>query len=245
MSFTIDQLSKAFSSAENKGSPQNTFGNFYRFWGADSGVASIVRFIPDPDAENPLLWTVPKHTHRLRIGTSTVNVPCLKHDYGEECPICKKSAEYYKKEGKETIMGKALYRGRSNIAQVLVIDDPLEADAETGENSNGKVMAINLGYQLFSVIAETVKSGELENPFMNLDTGTHFQIKSNSDGRWKNYSMGSKFLRKETPLTDAEIAVINETAVPLSKFLPEKPDLEWVELMLTAFIEQDEDAVAQ
>ena len=230
MALSLEQLTAAFKKQDTSESRPS---NYYRFWDMKIGEQAVVRFVPDANGDNPLGFMVEKLMHNLEINGEKKNVPCLKM-YGEDCPICKVSAAYYKDEGKKSVNGKKYWRKKQHIIQALIVEDPLPVNPETGVNSEGKVMFLNFGFQLYSVIKEAFESGELDQVPYLFEGGCDFIIKKTEvDGRAK-YDLGSKFARRSSDLTDDEIAVVEDQSVDLSTLLPPNPGLEKVESMLHA-----------
>lgn len=230
MALSLEQLTAAYKKADtNESRPSN----YYRFFDAQFDQRVIVRFLPDANENNPLGFMVEKLVHNLEINGERKSVPCLKM-YDEECPICKVSAAYYADEGKGSVNGKKYWRNKQHIAQALVMEDPLPADQETGENSEGKVKFINIGFQLYSVIKEAFESGELDDVPYLYENGCNFIIKKTEFGDRAKYDVGSKFARKSTDLTEDEIAFVSDEIVDLSTLIPANPGHEKIEAMLNA-----------
>ena len=230
MALSMEQLRAAFKQQDTQESRPN---NYYRFWDMQVGEQATVRFLPDKDKNNPLGFMVEKLMHTLEINGETKSVPCLKM-YDEECPICKVSSAYYKDEGKESVNGKKYWRKKQHIVQALIVEDPLPADQETGENSEGKVKFLNMGYQLYSVIKEAFENGDLEEIPYLYENGCDFIIKKSEHGGRPKYDVGSRFARRSSSLTEDEIAMVEDEMVDLSTLLPANPGLEKVESMLEA-----------
>lgn len=229
MALTLDQLKAAFKSNSEGG--QNLPNNYYPFWNMKDGEQATIRFLPDVNGDNPLGFLVEKLSHTLVINGDKRKVPCLKM-YGEDCPICKVSSAYYKDNDKTN--GKKYWRQKQHVAQAIILEDPLPPDAETGENYEGKVKLLALGYQLFNVIKEEFESGELDDmPFL-FEGGTNFIIKKSRQGEYSTYAVGSRFARKSSDLDEDQIALAQESMIDLSTILPQKPELEKVEGMLEA-----------
>jgi hypothetical protein len=152
--------------------------------------------------------------------------------YGDDCPICKLSQEYYK--AKDDVNGKKYWKKKQYMAQVLVVEDPLEADATTGENHEGKVRLISLGFQIYNIIKEAFKSDELEVAPFSYEGGYDFIIKKSEQGQYASYAVGTKFMNKQRDLSDEEIGVVEEGLIDLSTVLPKHPGVEKVEAMLQA-----------
>jgi len=229
MTITLDQIRANFKAS----TPQNTNrpNNYYPFWDAPVDTAVEIRFLPDANEENPLGFLVEKLYHVLTINGEEKKVPCLKM-YGEECPICKVSQAYYKSKDEDN--GKKYYRKKQHIAQALIIDDPLPPDPDTGETHTGKVRYIALGYQLFNIIKDAFESGDFDDVPWDFENGTNFIIKKTQQGKYASYTVGSKFARRSTALSDDQIAVAKSDMVDLSTLLPAQPGRESVEAMLEA-----------
>jgi len=230
MSLSLEQLTAAFKKQDTTESRPN---NYYRFWDMKIGEQAVVRFLPDANKDNPLGFMVEKLMHTLEINGETKSVPCLKM-YDDECPICKVSSAYYKDEGKESVNGKKYWRKKQHIVQALIVEDPLAPDTETGENSEGKVKFLNMGFQLYSVIKEAFESGELDDIPYLYEGGCDFIIKKSDLGGRAKYDVGSKFARRGSDLTEDEIVVAEDGMVDLNTLLPASPGLEKVETMLEA-----------
>ncbi|VAW68097.1 hypothetical protein MNBD_GAMMA08-294 [hydrothermal vent metagenome] len=230
MTLSIDELRNAFKKQDTSESRPN---NYYRFWDMEPGQQAVVRFLPDKDGNNPFGFMVEKFMHNLTINGEKKNVPCLKM-YDEDCPVCKVSQAYYKDEGKESVNGKKYWRKKQTIVQALIMEDPLPANPETGENSEGKVQFLNLRFQIMSVIKESIESGELDAvPFL-YEGGCDFIIKKTMIGDNAKYDVGSKFARRSSDLTDEEIAIAESSSVELSSLLPASIGLDKIEQMLEA-----------
>lgn len=228
MTLSIDDLKAAFKAPERtEGS--NLPNNYYRFWNMSYGEQATVRFLPDANPDNPLGFLVEKVMHNLEINGERKSVPCLSM-YGEDCPVCAVSQAYYKNDDKAN--GKKYWKKKQHIAQALIVDDPLPADEQTGENSEGKVRFVALGYQLFNIIKEAFESGELDEVPFAYEGGCNFIIKKTQQGEHANYAVGSKFARKASDLDQDTID--NLDLIDLSTLLPKHPGREKVETMLEA-----------
>ena len=227
---TREDLKKAFAEEKREeGSPLPN--NYLPFWNMKVGERAVVRFLPDLKDDNPKGFLVEKVMHTLELNGEKKSVPCLSM-YGEDCPICKVSQEFYRKEDK--VNGKKYWRKKQYLAQGIVLEDPLPADQNTGETAVGKVRFFNLGYQLYNIIKEAFQSDELENiPYM-YKGGYDFIIKKSQQGEYPTYAVGSKFKNAPRDLSDEELAVIEASMIDLSTLLPRKPDRERVEAMLDA-----------
>jgi hypothetical protein len=175
-------------------------------------------------------FLVEKQMHTLTINGEKKSVPCMKM-YDEDCPICKVSAAYYKAEDKEN--GKKYWKKRQYIGQVLVMEDPLPVDKETGENHEGKVRFVALGSQIYDLIKAAFEDGDLEDIPFDYELGTNFVIKKKEQGEYASYAT-SKFVKHSSALDEETIANVKSQLATLSTLLPKNPGIEKVEAMLEA-----------
>lgn len=229
MTLTLEQLQGAFKKADNSGS--NLPNNYYPFWRMNDGESATVRFLPDANKDNPFGFMVEKHMHTLEINGENKSVPCLKM-YDEDCPICKVSSEYYKKDDK--VNGKKYWKKRQYITQALIIEDPLPADDTTEETHEGKVRFLTLGYQIYNVIKAAFEDGELDEVPFAYKGGCDFIIKKTKQGDYSTYAVGSRFARKSSNLTEEQLVVVEDNLGDLSDLLPKNPGLDKVQGMLEA-----------
>lgn len=228
MAISIDQLRAAY---QNKNASRGEYNNnYYRFFDMKTGEQATVRFLPDKNTENPLGFLVEKVQHNLEINGETKVVPCLSM-YGQECPICNVSREYY--NAGDDVNGKKYWKKRQHIGQVVVIDDPIP-NVESDDDGTVKVKLINIGYQLYNVIKEAFESGDLDEVPCDYENGYNFIIKKTKQGKWDSYAMGSKFARKVSSLPDEIIDEVEPQLVDLATLLPKNPGVEKVEQMLDA-----------
>jgi len=231
MAKTLAELKAAYASKDSSNTERSSNG-YYPFWNMKVGESCTIRFLADKNDENPLGFLKEKLMHNLEINGEKKTVPCLK-TYGENCPICKTSADFYKVEGDDSPNGKKYWRKKQYIAQALVLKDPLPADKDSGETHVGKVRFINLSFQIYNVIMEAFKGDELEEIPSAVEGGYDFIIKKTQQGKYDSYTVGTKF-SKQRDLTDEEIEVANENSVDLETLLPRNPGFEKVQAMLDA-----------
>lgn len=227
---TIDDLRNAFLNNESS-SKQNFTNNYYPFWEMPEGTHAVVRFLPDGNQDNPLGFVVEKRMHNLVINGEKKSVPCMTM-YGEECPICKVSSAFYDKGDEDR--GKAYWRKRQYLTQAIVVEDPLPPDQTTKETYEGKVCCLALGYQLYNIVKDAIKSGELDAVPYKFKNGVDFIIKRSKQGKFSTYTVGSKFMRKNRDLSDEEVALAQRDMIDLSTLLPRQPQLEKIQEDLAA-----------
>jgi hypothetical protein len=228
---SLAELRAAFKQDDKK-EGSNGPSNYYRFYDIKEEETCKVRFLPDLNKSNPFGFLVTKVMHNLDINGERKTVPCLSM-YGEVCPVCKVSADYYK--NKDEVNGKKYWKKKQYIGQVLVVEDPLPADAATGKNSVGSLKFVNLGYQIYNIIQEAFKSDEiLDSIPYNFEDGYDFIIKKTKSGKYDAYNIGTTFARRQRSLSEDELAIAAEQMIDLATLLPKNPGVEKVQAMLDA-----------
>lgn len=224
---SLADLAAAFSSKTTENTSGATWKLFFPFWKAEVDTVSTVRFLPDADETNPMGFLVENLTHSLTINGKRETVACLKM-YGEECPICDLSARFYDKKSAEynEELGKQYYRKKSYIGQVLVIDTPIEHDAEQ------LVKLIEFGPQVFKQIQAAFQSGDLEAAPFELKGGYNFRFRKTKTGSGQNSYTTSNFAPKQTDVGDDIIEKMNLFA--LNDYRTQKTERAAVEAMLVA-----------
>lgn len=223
---SLADLASAFTTkASGGGDP--TWKLFFNFWKAPVDSVSTVRFLPDADESNALGFLVENHTHELNINGKREKIACLKM-YGETCPICELSARYYDKNSTDhnEDLGRQFYRKKSYIGQVLVMETPVEHDAEQ------LVKLIDFGPQVFKQIQAAFQSGDLENAPFELKGGYNFRFRKTQTGSGQNSYTTSSFAPKQTDVADDVIESI--TLLNLNDYRTPKMDRSTMEAMLLA-----------
>jgi len=116
-------------------------------------------------------------------------------------------------------MGRKYWKKRSYIFQGFVRENPL-ADDKAPANP---IRRFIIGPQIFTTIKGALMDPELEELPTDYLRGLDFRISKGSKGGFADYN-GSKWARKETALTEAEQAAIEQYGLfDLSTFMPKKP----------------------
>ncbi len=231
---TLEEIRARFAQEEQKKERVNLPNNYYPFWNMKEGEKAIIRFLPDRNTDNQFGFLAQKVMHVLEINGEKKSVPCLSM-YGEDCPICKVSQEYYKAEGKDSPNGRKYWKKKQHIAQALVLKDPLPADPTTGETHVGKLRYIALGFQLYQIIQNAFKADDvLDSIPYNLDDGYDFVIAKDKGPKFSTYQLNSKFTKDPRPLNEEELSIAAENMIDLATLLPKHPGKEKVEQMLHA-----------
>lgn len=236
----LEALKQKFKEKEEKKSEgkSSNFGDYYPFWNMKPDEKSIVRTLPFKGmSDDDLLPFVDKLEHILSINGEDKKIPCRKM-YGETCPICDLSAKYYKADGKGSEKGKYYWRDAKSLASIFVVKDPLPPNEETGENDEGKVKVVQLGYQIKNKYEKNLKTlladGEIEDLPWDLRNGLNFKIVKDEQGGYANYGTSSSFANNSTSLPEDFIE--NFEPVDLRKYLPADPGLDKVQRMLDAHL---------
>ena len=235
--FDISRARAAFS--KQPGNQNTDRPSYYPFHKLPENKSATLRFIPDANPDNELGFLIERRMHELLVDGDKTRVACLEM-YGEKCPICDLSRQYYK--AKDTVNGKKYWHKKDYISKAIVVKDGLPPDPETGETYLGKVVVVNLGKTLYDIIAHNISSGDLgEDLPCDTQNGFDFIItrttKPGPNGeKWSDYGL-SKFARAPRALEDEEMAMLEleddnggtPNFIDLSTMLPKKPDIEFVE----------------
>jgi hypothetical protein len=203
----------------------------YPFWNMPVGSVARIRILPDANEDNPRTFYEYKYNHNLIIKGKKRNVQCLSQ-YGEKCPICELSRAFYKEQGKESKEGKFFYRKKSALVSILVLDDPLPPDPETGETYKGKVTKTILGNQLLTKMLSSITDvlEPMENDPWDFDKGYDFFIKKGQSGSHATYDVESKFATRSSPIPAEYRESIQ--LVDLASCLAPNPGFEKIEALL-------------
>lgn len=223
---SLADLAAAFTS-KTSGDSNATWKLFFNFWKAPVDSVSTVRFLPDANEDNPMGFLVENLTHELNINGKREKVACLKM-YGEACPICELSARFYDEKSPDynEELGKQFYRKKSYIGQVLVVESPVEHDADQ------LVKLIEFGPQVFKQIQAAFQSGDLEAAPYELKGGYNFRFRKTVTGSGQNSYTTSNFAPKQSDVDDAVLEAI--TLYDLNEYRTPKTDVAALEAMLVA-----------
>lgn len=224
---SLADLAAAFTAKTNEGGGNATWKLFFPFWKAPVDSVSTVRFLPDQDESNPMGFLVENLVHELTINGKREKVACLKM-YGEACPICELSARFYDKNSPEhnEEMGQKFYRKKSYIGQVLVLESPVEHDADQ------LVKLIEFGPQVFKQIQAAFQSGDLDVAPFELKGGYNFRFRKTLTGSGQNSYTTSSFAPKQTDVSDDVIESIQ--LYDLKNYRAARVDRVAMEAMLVA-----------
>lgn len=210
--------------------------DIYPFWQMAVGEQARVRILPDQNEDNPFMFYIDRLEHKISVNGEDKRIPC-RTMHGEDCPICELSRKYYKEEGKGSKNGKYYYRNKTSLVRVLVVEDPLPPNKDTGESYEGKVLNTQFGYQLMEKIKEQISSDDLGD-FTDFNDGYDFIIKKTPQGEYGTYAVGSGFARRPSAI-DADIQESIEL-IDLGTLLPKDLGYEKVQNMLSAHLNGEE-----
>ena len=235
---SLAEIRAKLSSMESKpgsNSPQQSDNAIYPFWNIDEGTSTVLRFLPDSDADNTFFW-VERQMIRLTfpgvIGGEnrpvTVQVPCMEM-WGDTCPVLSEVRPWFKDPSLED-MGRKYWKKRSYIFQGFVKDNPLNETAP--ENP---IRRFVIGPQIFNIIKGALMDPDMENLPTDYVNGTDFRLTKTTKGQYADYST-SKWARKESGLTEDQLGGIDTHGLHnLNDFLPAKPSAEGVQAITEMF----------
>jgi len=199
-----------------KGKARPTDERFYQPKFDEEGSAqSIVRFLPSPDTDIPLV-TIYEHKFRGAGGFYSEMCPTT---IGQQCPVCKKNSAMWDTD-KDTVRTRA--RKQKFVSNILIINDPA-----TPEN-NGKVFLFRYDKKTYQKIIAKIKpkKGGIESPcnVFDYDEGANFKL----IGEMKSVTIGGKAVvfpdytgssfAEPTALKAAEADAADKQLFPLAPF---------------------------
>jgi hypothetical protein len=212
---------------QNKGATTQSDNAVYPHWNIDEGTIATLRFLPDADTSNEWGFWVEKQMIKLpfngvkgdsNVRQVTVQVPCVEM-WGEACPVLAEVRPWYKDETLKEMANK-YWKKRSYLLQGFVRQNPL-GDDKIPSNPIRRFIA---SPQIFTIIKASLLDPDMENIPTDYVNGLDFNVKKTSKGGYADYST-SNWARKETTLTEAELAAIDAHGLfNLKDFLPKKPN---------------------
>jgi hypothetical protein len=225
---SLAEIRARLAASENKQGGQSQFSGdnaIYPHWSMDEGSSATLRFLPDGNTKNTFFWQeramirLPFNGIKGEMESKQVmvQIPCMEM-YGETCPVLTEVRTWFKDKALEE-MGRKYWKKRSYIFQGFVRENPL-GDDKTPENP---IRRFIIGPQIFTTIKGALMDPELEELPTDYLRGLDFRISKGSKGGFADYN-GSKWARKETALTEAEQAAVEQYGLfDLSTFMPKKP----------------------
>lgn len=220
------RLAQQEQKKNNQSGKAQTDNSVYPHWNAEEGTTATVRFLPDGDTNNTFFW-VEKQMIKLpfngvkgdtNIRQVIVQVPCMEM-YGESCPILAEVRPWYKDDTLKDMANK-YWKKRTYLYQGFVRQNPMGDDV-TPPNP---IRRFIISPQIFTIIKSSLMDPEIQETPTDYVRGLDFNIKKTSKGGYADYST-SNWARRESPLTEAELAAVEAHGLfNLSEFLPKKPN---------------------
>ena len=231
MSKTLDEIRKKLEALNNrKGSGTNGYSNdklTYAHWNIAEGTQAILRPLPDGDEENTFFWAerqmiklpfagIIGHDEHKAVA---VQVPCVEMWDGKmSCPILNEVRPMWKDKTLEDL-ARRYWVKKTYYMHGFVKADPMN-EQDAPENPIRKFI---IGPQLFKIIQAALMDPDMENNPVDYINGTDFIVAKSSKGGFSDYGT-SKWARKESSLTEAQLDAIKEFGLPkLSDYLPKRP----------------------
>ena len=231
------RIAAAENKGQTKGSNTQSDNAIYPHWNIDEGTTATIRFLPDADPNNTFFW-IERQVIKLPFngvkGNSdmkqvTVQVPCVEM-FGDNCPILAEVRPWYKDESLKDMANK-YWKKRSYIYQGFVRQNPI-GDDKTPANPIRRFVVTS---QIQAIIKASLMDPEMEELPTDYTKGLDFNVKKASKGGYADYGT-STWARKETPLTEAELAAIETHGLyNLADFLPKKPSEAELRIMKEMF----------
>lgn len=242
MSKTLDEIRKKLQALDTRkgsaGSPSNDKLT-YAHWNIAEGTQSILRLLPDGDEDNTFFWTerqliklpfpgIKGHDENKPV---IVQVPCIEMWDGKmSCPILNEVRPMWKDKSLEDTARKYWVK-KTYYAQGFVKQDGMN-EQDPPANPIRKFI---IGPQIFKIIQAALMDPDMENNPVDFINGTDFIVAKTSKGGYSDYGT-SKWARKESSLTDDQLAAIAEHGlVKLSDYLPKRPTPEQLNAMFEMF----------
>ena len=210
---------------QSKGSNTQSDNAVYPHWNMDEGSTATIRFLPDGDSKNDFFW-VEKQIIKLpfngvkgdpNVKQVIVQVPCVEM-YGDSCPILAEVRPWYKDETLKEMANK-YWKKRSYLFQGFVRQNPLGDDKVPAN----PIRRFIISPQIIPIVKTSLMDPEILETPTDYMRGLDFNIKKTSKGGYADYST-SNFARRESALTEAELAAIEAHGLfDLKEFLPKKP----------------------
>ena len=226
---SLAEIRARLAAQENKnqsgGARTQSDNAIYPHWNISEGATATIRLLPDADNTNDFFW-VERQIIKLPFNgikgqpdakQVIVQVPCVEM-YGDNCPVLAEVRPWYKDDSLKDLANK-YWKKRSYLYQGFVRANPL-GDDQTPTNP---IRRFIISPQIQTVIKSSLMDPELEELPTDYNRGLDFNIKKTSKGGYADYST-SNWARKESPLTESELAAIEAHGLfNLKDFLPKKP----------------------
>jgi len=240
MASLADIRAKLQAAENNLGQQNRSSGGdnaIYPHWNINEGTSATIRFLPDADPNNTFFW---QERNMIRLPFNgvkgemdnknvLVQVPCIEM-WGESCPILAEVRTWFKDSSLEE-MGRKYWKKKSYIFQGFVRENPL-ADDTTPANP---IRRFIMSPQIFTIIKSSLMDPDMEELPTDYNSGLDFRVTKTQKGGYADYTT-SNWARKESALTEAELAAVNEHGLyTLADFLPKKPSEQELKVMKEMF----------
>lgn len=220
------RLAAQENNTQNRGSGTQSDNAIYPHWNMPEGTTATTRFLPDQDPNNEWGFWIERQIIKLpfngvkgnaTVKQITVQVPCVEM-FGENCPVLAEVRPWYKDDTLKDMANK-YWKKRSYLFQGFVRANPIGDDV----TPSNPIRRFIISPQIFTIIKSSLMDPELEEIPTHYERGLDFNIKKTTKGGYADYST-SNWARKESPLTEAELAAIEAHGLyNLKDFLPKKP----------------------
>ena len=228
MATSMAEIRAKLQAQENRTQGSQSGGgdnSIFAHWNLEEGKSAVLRFLPDANSKNTFFW-IERAMIKLPFAgvkgemdskPTVVQVPCVEM-WGDSCPIHAEVRGWFKDPSLEE-MGRKYWKKRSYIFQGFVRESELAED-KLPENP---IRRFIISPQIFTIIKASLMDPEIEELPTDYERGLDFRVSKTSKGGYADYST-SKWARKETSLTQAELTAIEKFGLfDLSSFLPKKP----------------------
>ena len=240
MASLADIRAKLQAAENNQGQQNRSSGGdnaIYPHWNINEGTSATIRFLPDADPNNTFFW---QERNMIRLPFNgvkgemdnknvLVQVPCIEM-WGESCPILAEVRTWFKDSSLEE-MGRKYWKKKSYIFQGFVRENPIGDDTTPANPIRRFIMSP----QIFTIIKSSLMDPDMEELPTDYNAGLDFRVTKTQKGGYADYTT-SNWARKESALTEAEQAAVNEHGLyTLNDFLPKKPSEQELKVMKEMF----------
>ena len=236
---TLDEIRKKLQALN---APRTGFKNdklTYAHWNIPDGTQTVSRLLPDGNKDNTFFW-VEKQVINLEFPgilghdehkTVEVQVPCIEMwDGRKTCPILNEVRPMWQDESLVATARKYWLK-RSYYMQGFVRQDGM-SEQDAPENP---IRRFVFTPQIFKIIQAALLDPDMVYNPVDYINGTDFIIAKTNKGQHADYTT-SKWARKESSLTQAELDAIEQYGLPdLSTYLPKRPTDEHLAAMFEMF----------
>jgi len=219
------RIAASENKGQNKGSNSQSDNAIFPFWNMETGTTAALRYLPDGDPNNSFFW-IERAMIKLPFNgikndpnskPIIVQVPCVEM-YGDNCPVLAEVRPWYKDDSLKELASK-YWKKRTYLFQGFVRQNPLNEESLPAN----PIRRFIITPQIMPIIKAGLMDPEMSEVPTHYTSGLDFIIRKTAKGGYADYST-SNYARKETPLTEAELAAIDTHGLyDLKSFLPKKP----------------------